>query len=442
MIPLQISKLEENNADLTHDNDLLQIQLNEAEHRIRVLSATFTATNSEMDKEFQVNVHLEQSVKSQQVMIAKLRKEQKQMTSTNQSLAKQLEETNVKYDKLQNEYDLVTKDGTQYINELQYAIDELQKRITAQNQEALPQWEQTSDTLPNAENQKTEDILEGGARVGAHFARRTQVLPSIPLFSHSSSGSTSFWSTTSNRSSFGPAFNKMTSPRLKLLAVGKQICQPPPYRMSINSGRLRSESVKLSAAHYVGPKLYNAQSAPLDADNFLGTDSVLYSEDRHSERSDSVISEPLEDNELLCQLHVEEVKEQSDASNETNINQIQNCDLLQMGPNEADHRTHSLSGAFNGTNFEMDKEFESQQKIISNLQQEKKQMTLTNESLAKQLKEINAKYDQLQNEYDLVTRDGAVIPQNKNLLPSFKMEKISDTTPLPNEEHQKTDYLP
>ena len=372
------------------------MQLNEAEQRAKVLSATFTATNSEMDKESQINAHLEQRVKSQQVTIAKLRKEQKQMTSTNQSLAKQLEETNAKYDKLQNEYDLVTKDDTQYINQLEYEIDELQKRITAENQRALSPLEQSSNTLPDAEDQKTEDISEGGRGVGAHFVQRTQILPSLPSFSHRSSRSMSFRSITSNRSSFGPAFNNITSPRMRLLdgsgihPLGKQVYQPTPNRMSLNRARFRSHS------------------NTVDADNFGDdVDSVIYVEDRCSIRSQSVISELLGDDELY-----DELQEKYHGFNEDNTNPTGNYDPLQMNP-------------FTATSYGMNKESQrnallEQQEMIAKLQKEQEQMKSKNQSLAKQLDETNAKYDKLQNDYDLVVRDYA----------------------FPNAEDQKTEEIP
>ena len=114
-------------------------------------------------------------------MIAKLRKEQKQMTSTNQSLAKQLEKTNAKYDKLQNEYDLVIKEDTQLINELECEIDELQKWITAQSQNAFLPLDLISNTSPAADDQKTEAIHER-VTVGVHSAPHTQRLPSFTSF--------------------------------------------------------------------------------------------------------------------------------------------------------------------------------------------------------------------------------------------------------------------
>ena len=316
--------MDKTNIELSHHNDLLQMQLNEAEQRTKILSATLTATNSDMDKESQLNADLEERVKSQQVMMAKLRKEQKQMTSTNQSLAKQLEETNAKYDKLLDNYNLVTTDNTQNINQLEYEIDELQKRITAENQRAPSPLEQSSDTLPDAEDQKTEDILEGGARVGPHFARRTQVLQapvlrSIPSFS----------SITSNSSSIGPAFDNITSPR-------KQIYQPPPNRMSVIGGRPRSESAKLPTAQYVGPKFSNAQSVPLDVDNAGDdVDSVIYVDHRCSARSGRVTSELLQNDEL----YDDELKEQYDGFNGNNTNPSGNYDPLQMQLNEAEIRT-------------------------------------------------------------------------------------------------------
>ena len=160
LIPLQIAKLDKDNADLTHSNGLLQMQLNEAQSQINTLSATFTATNSEKNRESRHHADLKQLVQSQQETIAKLQKEHKQITSTNQSLTKKLEETNAKYEKLQNEYNLVTKDDTHYITELEYEIDEFRKQINAQNQGAPPRLEVIADTPLDAEDQKTEDISE------------------------------------------------------------------------------------------------------------------------------------------------------------------------------------------------------------------------------------------------------------------------------------------
>ena len=90
------------------------------------------------------------------------------MTSKNQSLTKQLEETNAKYDKLLNQYDLVT-------NELEY---ELRKQITVHNEGAPPIVEMSSDTFPNAEDEKRERTVTRGMPFLPESNRRS-LTPSI-----------------------------------------------------------------------------------------------------------------------------------------------------------------------------------------------------------------------------------------------------------------------
>ena len=93
----QISTLKEDIAELHKDKDLLTMQLNESVMRTRAISGAFTDANSEMDREAQINEHLERTVKEMQIEIAKLRKEIKSTTSRNQDLHQQLEKVNGEY---------------------------------------------------------------------------------------------------------------------------------------------------------------------------------------------------------------------------------------------------------------------------------------------------------------------------------------------------------
>ena len=334
----QITKLEETNADLTHNNDLLQMQLNDSELQFRALSATFTVTNSEMEKEDRLNFDLNQKVKSQTILIAKLRKEHNQMTSTNQRLEKKLEQMNAKYDKLHDEHDAltnVTKEDALHINQLEYQMEMFQKHMSA-----LPPLKQTSDTLPDAEDQKTEDIPESEPHF---FAQRTQQIPSIP--SSARSFSFSRFSTTSNpnRSNFSPAYFGLKSPRKRLMSLkpGKSgSFKLPPIRMTADRSersRVRSPSdgsALISANHS------NARSDTVDGDNFGDIQFVDYRSRVGSDvdsvtyyRDGSVISEALEEqydgyDEELYDDELNQVKEQHDAlkkEHQETLEELQNA---------------------------------------------------------------------------------------------------------------------
>ena len=141
---------------LSNENRQLCDQLNESGERIAFLSTQFTENHDAMDKNANLIQQLGQDVKTHMATIAVLRKEKKQIMSTNQSLQRKLETRNSEYEHLQSDLS-----GLGLIQEqLQRENDELRNHVYQQQQELQALTDREGLNVPNPGTQGQGQLSE------------------------------------------------------------------------------------------------------------------------------------------------------------------------------------------------------------------------------------------------------------------------------------------